>query len=526
MNPAPPQPGALQDRPKSGKRRGVVIIAVLIVVAALSLAGYHYSDMMTSEYKASENSHRAVQARRAAESGIHYAAALLSNPENYAGVLNGNPWNNPQVFKDVSVPGDTKALSRFSLIAPPDLDGSGDLTDPIFGVMDEGGKINLNALMAHGDSGQAALEILTKLPNMTDDIAASIIAWMGGTSAVQSIGAQNDYYMGLSPPYRCKGGPIDSLDELLLVRGVTRELLYGADLNRNGVRDGKEDAANGFSRGWSAYLTVHSRLQNRTREGNPYIDINPEFGTSLQTLYDSLAQTDLPDEMIKFIIVYLQRRSGLQAAQPGDLAADTINVAGNSLKNINSIFELVNAEASIQIPSPSGKGFINRKYISPMKDNPAKQRELLPKLFAYCTVKKEVDLPARINVNTAPQAVLATLTGLTPTVGPQLTENDVAKIVGARHNPTSSEPMPEIFQSMTWLLTEAQIDVKTLRDLEPFVTTHTQVYRVQSVGYGEGKGPAVRVEAVIDTNSGRPRIIAWRDLSELGKGLPSATANP
>jgi hypothetical protein len=32
----------------------------------------------------------------------------------------------------------------------------------------------------------------------------------------------------------------------------------------------------------------------------------------------------------------------------------------------------------------------------------------------------------------------------------------------------------------------------------------------------EGKGPTIRVEAVIDTNGGRPRIIAWRDLSELG----------
>jgi hypothetical protein len=44
------------------------------------------------------------------------------------------------------------------------------------------------------------------------------------------------------------------------------------------------------------------------------------------------------------------------------------------------------------------------------------------------------------------------------------------------------------------------------------------VYRVQSVGYFDGKGPAARVEAVIDANGGRPRILAWRDLSELGRG--------
>ena len=32
-------------------------------------------------------------------------------------------------------------------------------------------------------------------------------------------------------------------------------------------------------------------------------------------------------------------------------------------------------------------------------------------------------------------------------------------------------------------------------------------------------GPMARVEAVIDTNGGKPRIVYWRDLSELGKGF-------
>ncbi len=519
MKPVQPQ------TPKPDKRRGIVIIAVLIVVAALALAGYHHSDMMTSEYKASGNSHRSVQARRAAESGIHYAAAVLSDPANFAGVLNGNPWNNPAAFRDIQLPGDTKALGRFSIIAPPDVDGLTDSTEPIFGVMDEGGKINLNALYARTDSGQAAFEMLIKLPNMTEEIANNILAWMGIPLGTQNNGAQNDYYSGLNPPYRCKNGPLDSLDELLLVKGVTRELLYGSDSNRNGVRDGKEDDTAGFGRGWSAYLTVHSRLQNRDPQGNPYIDINPDFGTSLQSLYDSLTQTDLSEEMIKFIIVYLQRRSSLPQAQAGDLTADEINVAGNSLKNITSIFELVNAEASIQVPRPGG-GFLNKKYTSPLKDNPTKQREELSKLLAYCTVKKETDLPARININTASEAVLKTLTGITPTVGKQLTEAQIADIIAKRPNPTASEPPGEIYRSLAWLVSEANIDPKTMRDLEPFITTHTQVYRVQSVGYGEGKGPAVRIEAVIDTNAGRPRIIAWRDLSELGKGLPSMTANP
>ena len=47
----------------------------------------------------------------------------------------------------------------------------------------------------------------------------------------------------------------------------------------------------------------------------------------------------------------------------------------------------------------------------------------------------------------------------------------------------------------------------------------SQVYRFQSVGTFEGGGPAFRIEAVIDTNAGRPRIVYRRDLTELRQGF-------
>jgi hypothetical protein len=55
--------------------------------------------------------------------------------------------------------------------------------------------------------------------------------------------------------------------------------------------------------------------------------------------------------------------------------------------------------------------------------------------------------------------------------------------------------------------------------VDRYITTAAQVYRVQSVGYFDGGGPTVRIEAVIDTNAGRPRIVYWRELTELGKGF-------
>jgi hypothetical protein len=48
------------------------------------------------------------------------------------------------------------------------------------------------------------------------------------------------------------------------------------------------------------------------------------------------------------------------------------------------------------------------------------------------------------------------------------------------------------------------------------------VYRVHAIGYITGGGPVSRVEAVIDTNLGLPRIIYFRDLGDLDnpRGFP------
>ena len=59
----------------------------------------------------------------------------------------------------------------------------------------------------------------------------------------------------------------------------------------------------------------------------------------------------------------------------------------------------------------------------------------------------------------------------------------------------------------------------TVQSLEQYITARSQVYRVQSVGHFDSGGPTARVEAVIDTNAGRPRIVYYRDLTGLGKGF-------
>jgi type II secretory pathway component PulK len=558
-------------KPKgSPKRRGAVLVAVILVVTVLSLAAYQYSDMMLSEYRAADNAQRMAQARALADSGIHYAAAILSNPDYITNNLNSNIWNNSGAFFDIQVPTDEdKGLpGRFTLIAPLDPTDGNNGSGCRYGVIDEASKINLNMIMKQDPSGQRLHDMLILLPNMTESIANSIIDWIDADSTPRDGGAEDDYYSALNPPYHCKNGPLDSLEELLLVQGVTPQLLFGNDLNRNGIFDPEEDDGSGtFNPGWSAFLTVYSREQNADAKGNPYAYVNDK---DLATLYQTLSE-GVDDSLAKFIIIYRQyggsKKSGVgsgsggsggaggaggsggsggaggsamgqKAAATTPSSAGTVNarlvlampttgggsnnnnkqpVVGNIAsvdldfnKNggtkINSLFDLVNAQ--VTVPG-KGQNDPTTIYYSPLNDI-ASQRDLLPKLFGAATAFQAAELPARINVTTAPQEVLSTL--------PELSDTDVQTLISTRPSLSSSDAPADIFQTLTWLLTEANISADALAKLEKYITTRTQVYRVQSVGYFDGKGPSARVEAIIDTNGGHPRIIMWRDLTELGKG--------
>lgn len=71
------------------------------------------------------------------------------------------------------------------------------------------------------------MTLLSVDPSDGDIIVDSILDWIGPGELTRLNGAKSDYYMSLSPPYRAKDAPMDRVDELLLVRGVTPELFQG-----------------------------------------------------------------------------------------------------------------------------------------------------------------------------------------------------------------------------------------------------------------------------------------------------------
>jgi type II secretory pathway component PulK len=556
-------------------RRGFVLVAVLVVVVLLSLAAYQFSDAMLAEFRLADSYQRTYQVKALADSGINYTAVLLSNNDAFTSTLGSNPWDNAQVFQAVAVnPQDAAtARGRFTIIATV---GPDDITTAVqpfrFGVTDESGKINLNALMQIDPSGQIAKTMLMQLPNMTDEISDAILDWIDSDDDQRPNGAENAYYQTLSPPYYCKNGPLDSIEELLFVKGVTPRLLFGNDRNRNGTLEPDEDDGSGtIDLGWAAYLTVYSREQNVDSQGNPRIYVN---GQDLNQLQQDLSAA-LGDTLANYIIAYrlygpatttmsttpttgssgtsnspspsggsqgsrggssgvgstgggaslasspdgklLASAGGQPPASPGAAApsgpgsrspipSGSINTKGGKPKSIGSIFELVNSSVDIPSSTPNGQP---TRYASPLSD-PASIKQYLPQLLDELTTSKKPETPARININTAPAAVLAGLPGLAAT--------DVQTIISTRPNPSSTDPPDPIFQTTTWLITEANLSPTTVQALDKYITARTQVYRVQAIGFFEKGGPTARIEAVIDTNMGYPRVLYRRDLSELGRG--------
>jgi general secretion pathway protein K len=56
----------------------------------------------------------------------------------------------------------------------------------------------------------------------------SLFDWVDADDTPRADGAEtDDYYANLDPPYRSKDGPLDTVGEMLLIRGYTREILEG-----------------------------------------------------------------------------------------------------------------------------------------------------------------------------------------------------------------------------------------------------------------------------------------------------------
>lgn len=95
-------------------------------------------------------------------------------------------------------------------------------------VVNTRGKLDINSVDVH-----LLEEVLNvcgvQSASRVSSIANSILDWIDQDDQRRTDGADSDYYLSLSQPYLPKNNAMQDIHELLLVRGVTRNIFYGTD---------------------------------------------------------------------------------------------------------------------------------------------------------------------------------------------------------------------------------------------------------------------------------------------------------
>ena len=495
---------------KPTSRRGMVLVLVLIIVAMISLGSYSFSELMFAEYRAARLHERRLQARLAAESGVEYAAARLTQTaeqQTRAPLATAtDPWRGVLVNESDN----PAARSRFSLVAPP---VAGDDTFKLrYGLGNESAKLNLYTLL-EWDRAQpgAAQAALMRLPGMREELADAILDWIDEDSTPRPQGAEAEHYQALEPPYLPANRPPVNLAELLQVRGVTRAMLLGDDANRNGYletveleaaeRRRQEATEESTPFGWSTYLTASSAEGNLAPGGQPRIDLNrPE----LKPLYDQLvAQFD--ESWATFIVAYRQFGPYVGPAASSTSPVSVVDFAKPARFTIASLLDLIGAR--VYIPAAGAQPIT--VLASPLANDQDALRQHLPKLLDWTTTAAPQELiVGRVNVNLACREVLSAIPKLDPVL--------VEEILSKRGAEASVSPER---RHISWLLAEGLVTLEQLKVLLPYVTTGGDVHASQVVGFLDQRGPLVRAEVLLDATRRPVRLLSWNDLAPLGRGF-------
>lgn len=106
-------------------------------------------------------------------------------------------------------------------------------------IEDESGKIQINRLVSGGAFNEDIRGLMMRLLLQPEfgldekkavEILEAIKDWIDtDDETTGSGGAEGAYYRTLAAPYAAKNGPLDCVDELLMIKGVTKSLYYGTN---------------------------------------------------------------------------------------------------------------------------------------------------------------------------------------------------------------------------------------------------------------------------------------------------------
>jgi general secretion pathway protein K len=211
-------------RPRPAK--GIALLVVLWVLAILTVTAFSFALMTRAETLGTLAFREGIREKYLAEAGIE--RGILE-------ILRGTADRGRKAVPEGEEAWRTDGTPHsFAL-------GGGECT---VRIVDETGKIPLNAL--NDASGVVLKGLLLRrglAPDRADAIVDAVLDWKDPDDLRRLSGAENEYYRSLPRPYPVRNANFETLEELLLVRGITLEILFGT----------------GQADGIARYLTVHAR---------------------------------------------------------------------------------------------------------------------------------------------------------------------------------------------------------------------------------------------------------------------------
>ncbi|MEM7312080.1 MAG: hypothetical protein AAF497_02900, partial [Planctomycetota bacterium] len=451
---------------------GIVLVIVLVVIVLASLAGYAFLITMQTENKAAHGSARLATLEAINTSGQEAVAAWmeLSNaeravdPTGPAAFAAGSP--TPILSLDGTTVGD------FTLYSPADPSA----TVPF---ESESSKLHLMTLvmLEQQNPGQSRL-ILMRIPGMTAEIADAILDWIDEDDQPREFGAEAMDYARMGITIQPRNGIPDSLSELLFVRGVTSELLYGErneqaidwaalvanttgdsgyDTEPNPIPDtgaGLGDMSLAMNQPWCRFLTVNSAERNETFDGSKRINVNQK---DLSKLYLDLVQR-LPIEWADFIIFYRQYGPADRNLTASNVAGLVAELSVKPRYNIKHVWELLDARCSVPA-DPSQKNSKKLIIASPARLSSVATMEQVESLLDELTLTNEPRIIGRIDLMTATRPVLLAIPGIDEVLADT--------IIAGR----------DTQQGLMWLVSTEVLNLSQLISLGPYLANRGDVLR-------------------------------------------------
>jgi general secretion pathway protein K len=202
--------------------RGIAIIIVLMVIMVLGALAAGFALSMRVELKLAARSNFRGELEWLARSGVEFARYILVQQTR----LNTGPEDRVSSLKQLWAGGTgitNELLAGFSLKDNQLGEGKFSVT-----ITDLDRKININNV--DQELLRQTLIALNVDVAEVSTIVSSFLDWrdIDPKGITPPSGAESDYYLSLDPPYEAKNGLLDHISELLLVKGVTPQLYWGA----------------------------------------------------------------------------------------------------------------------------------------------------------------------------------------------------------------------------------------------------------------------------------------------------------